>query len=186
MERGGKAELLLALKERCVVGTAVLEDGIFVPECPNDVHLCLSYPTAFALRSRTLTVEHNRRCAWSSMYTIYFSTLSPIRHFVCACCSLSPSLSVSLSHFVWILMPFPTSPALPCMPLPSPVSSPRNQNINYYRRERMTTTLMTELEALRSRCDRLSESREERAAEADKTMTRLREVENNLETAFSL
>lgn len=40
----------------------------------------------------------------------------------------------------------------------------------------MTTTLMGELEALQSRCDRLVASREERAEEADKTMARLREV----------
>ncbi len=40
----------------------------------------------------------------------------------------------------------------------------------------MTTTLMGELEAMRSRCDRLSASREERADEADKAIARLREV----------
>ncbi|CAB1111014.1 unnamed protein product [Ectocarpus sp. CCAP 1310/34] len=45
------------------------------------------------------------------------------------------------------------------------------------RRERMTTTLMGELEALQSRCDRLVASREERAEEADKTMARLREAD---------
>ncbi|CAM9840716.1 unnamed protein product, partial [Ectocarpus sp. 12 AP-2014] len=49
------------------------------------------------------------------------------------------------------------------------------------RRERMTTTLMGELEALQSRCDRLVASREERAEEADKTMARLREDNRELE-----
>ncbi|CAM9225756.1 unnamed protein product [Scytosiphon promiscuus] len=45
----------------------------------------------------------------------------------------------------------------------------------------MTTTLMAELEALRSRCDRLSASREERAEEADKMVARLREDNRELE-----
>ncbi|CAM9512287.1 unnamed protein product, partial [Hapterophycus canaliculatus] len=49
------------------------------------------------------------------------------------------------------------------------------------RRERMNTALMAELEALRSRCDRLSASREERAEEADKMVARLREDNRELE-----
>eukprot|EP00752_Nemacystus_decipiens_P009757 g8714.t1 len=57
----------------------------------------------------------------------------------------------------------------------------RDAETELERRERMTTTLMGELEALRLRCDRLSASREERAQEADKTMARLREDNRELE-----
>ncbi|CAM9809243.1 unnamed protein product [Pylaiella littoralis] len=57
----------------------------------------------------------------------------------------------------------------------------RDREAELERRERMTTTLMAELEALRVRCDRLSESREEGAEEADKTITRFREDNRELE-----
>lgn len=40
----------------------------------------------------------------------------------------------------------------------------------------MARTLMSELEAVQSRCDRLSVSREEQAAEAEKNTKRLTEV----------
>lgn len=40
----------------------------------------------------------------------------------------------------------------------------------------MARTLMSELEALRSRCDQLVASREQRAEEAEKTAKRLQEV----------
>lgn len=43
----------------------------------------------------------------------------------------------------------------------------------------MAQTLVTELEALQSRCDRLSTWREERTEEAEKTISRLREVQEN-------
>lgn len=43
----------------------------------------------------------------------------------------------------------------------------------------MAQTLMAELEALQSRCDRLSTWREERTEEAEKTISRLREVREN-------